>query len=225
MAPLAEERALGHEKFVVVRPVGRVAGGAVLLHRGMFPEERAALFGVTLVAGLVEDVGLDVLVRGRPVRIVTIGATDLALADRVVGELLQVRLDVQVAGDAEIRGVRLGQVCVVAAVDFVATRAAQALALVGTGIPVLSPSLVAFHAGVGLLGHRDRSLATVALDRGAGSFLGVGVQVAGSRAVAMLAGLSCSGAAGVNFSPVGRGPEAVGDILVALHTDVTAHEF
>ena len=53
MARLAEQRAAQLDHARVARAVRRVAGRAVLGHRRVLPEHRAALLGVALVAGVV----------------------------------------------------------------------------------------------------------------------------------------------------------------------------
>src|SRR5512139_2842087 len=60
VARLAEQRSPRGEHAAARRPVRRVAVRAVLGDRRVLPEERTALVGVALVAGLV-DRGLDEL--------------------------------------------------------------------------------------------------------------------------------------------------------------------
>lgn len=50
MATLTKLRSPVGQEFPVIAPVYRVAGLAILLHRGMFPEERTALFGMAFIA-------------------------------------------------------------------------------------------------------------------------------------------------------------------------------
>jgi hypothetical protein len=88
VAALAEVWLLGLEELVVVRAVGVVAGEAILTDRGVLMEKRAALFGVTLVALLVNRIGRDHLGIGPVVRIMAAYAAHLALEDGVVGRAL-----------------------------------------------------------------------------------------------------------------------------------------
>jgi hypothetical protein len=61
-----------------------VAGPAVLIHGGMFPEVGASLVGMTLVAQLVDHIGLDHLRSESAVLIVAVGAANAPLCHRVV---------------------------------------------------------------------------------------------------------------------------------------------
>ena len=79
VALVAEKRSGRDEKPLVVRPVRVVAGKAVFDDRGVLPEKRPALFGVTLVTELIDAIGAKQRVRRRTVRRVTIAAGDLAL--------------------------------------------------------------------------------------------------------------------------------------------------
>lgn len=51
-----------------------VTQGAVFLHRRMFPQERAALFGMAGVAGFGDGVFLQLEIAGRPMWIMTVCA-------------------------------------------------------------------------------------------------------------------------------------------------------
>src|SRR5262249_40077695 len=79
VALLAEVWARREEHGLVVRAVRLVAIEAVLAHRRVFPQERAALFGVARVAGVVHSVAAEQRACGRAVRAVAIGTAHLAL--------------------------------------------------------------------------------------------------------------------------------------------------
>ena len=63
VALVAEKRSGRNEKSLVVRPVRVVAREAVFDHRGVLPEKRPALFGVTLVTELIDAIGAQKRVR------------------------------------------------------------------------------------------------------------------------------------------------------------------
>src|SRR5262249_48684137 len=100
VAVLADVGRLLLEQARVVRAVRVMAGKAVLLDRRMVPHERAALLGVAAGAELRDRFGVDHRFREGAVRVVAIGARELALDDRVVRRLEQLRADLLVAGRA-----------------------------------------------------------------------------------------------------------------------------
>src|SRR5688572_8359782 len=67
VALLAEERARDREQALVARAVRHVAAEAVLAHRRVLPDERAALLRVAAVAQLVHRIGLEQPARARAV--------------------------------------------------------------------------------------------------------------------------------------------------------------
>lgn len=104
---LAEVRLPLTQQFAMLAAVSRVTDHAVFLNRRMFPNERAALVGVTFVTELVVALAANHPVRSHAMDIVTVIATDFALKDGVVRLLVDLRLDVFVTGKAGIRS-RLG---------------------------------------------------------------------------------------------------------------------
>ena len=101
MALLAQQRRLDLQHLLVVRAVGVVAVQAVLAHRRVLPQERAALLGVAGVAVLVDRGLQQHLVVGRAVRVVAARALQLALAHRHVAGAEQLGLLLQVAARAQ----------------------------------------------------------------------------------------------------------------------------
>ena len=91
VALVAEKWSGRNEKPLMVRPVRVVTAEAVFDHWGVLPEERPALFGVTLVTELIDAIGAQQRVRHRAVRRVTIAAGDLAFGQRHVGALAKLR--------------------------------------------------------------------------------------------------------------------------------------
>src|SRR4030095_14294506 len=102
VALLANEWPRADEQGIVVRAVGRVAIEAALTYRGMLPEERATLLGVTHGARFVDAVGLEQRPRDRAVRIVAVGAAHLALGQRHVRAALKLRARLLVAERAGV---------------------------------------------------------------------------------------------------------------------------
>src|SRR5262249_3963231 len=74
---LAQLMAARGQQFDVIGTVRRVAGEAVLLHRGVFPEQRASLLRVALITEAVGCVGLEHVAALAPVRIMAGGANAL----------------------------------------------------------------------------------------------------------------------------------------------------
>src|SRR6185295_10088916 len=100
VAVLAQVGRLLLQQPRVVRAVRVVADEAVLLDRRMAPDEGAALLGVAGGAELRDRLGVDHRLRQRAVRVVAVGAVQLALDDRMVRGFQQLRADLLVAGGA-----------------------------------------------------------------------------------------------------------------------------
>src|SRR5512146_319588 len=92
MALLAEPRPRHFEHFLLIAPVWVMAVRAVFGDWHVLPEERAALFGVAAVAGLVRRARDEHLLVRRAVRVVAARALELSLAQGHVGELRDLRL-------------------------------------------------------------------------------------------------------------------------------------
>ena len=88
MAALAKSRFPGVQQLRLTRAVWIMAVGAVLHCRGMFPQERTPMLCMTVVAGLV-DRGLNQhgWIR-RSMRVMAVGASDLAFSERHVGRAI-----------------------------------------------------------------------------------------------------------------------------------------
>jgi len=112
VALLAQLMAPRSQQFDVVGTVRRVAGEAVLLHRGMFPEQRATLFRVALITKAVGGVGLEHFAAFAPVRIMTGDATDfhdpILVAEQMGGALEQRFLLIFVAAQTRLLHCALG---------------------------------------------------------------------------------------------------------------------
>lgn len=80
MTALAEQRRPAHQHSWLIRTMGVVTGGAVLGDRCVLPQEWTALFGVTLITGVVDRLTDEHHFRGRAVWAVTPGASHLSLA-------------------------------------------------------------------------------------------------------------------------------------------------
>src|SRR5215510_11584812 len=103
---LAEARPRDLQQEVIDRAVRIVAVQAVLAHRGMLPQERAALLRVTLVAIVVDGGLIQKSLAVGAMRIVAAGARHLAFANRHVRRAPNFRALVLVTLET---GVRLGQ--------------------------------------------------------------------------------------------------------------------
>lgn len=87
VALLAEERCRSLLQLEVIRAMRRVAVQATLPNWGVLPEEGSSLLCVTRVALIVDRRLQEHALSRRAVRVVTVGATYLALANRVVRTL------------------------------------------------------------------------------------------------------------------------------------------
>ena len=80
MTTLAEQWRAARQHRGMVGSMGVVTRGAVFGYRGVLPQEWTALFGVALIAGVVDCLPREHRVRGRTVRAVTASAGDFPLA-------------------------------------------------------------------------------------------------------------------------------------------------
>ena len=83
VALLAELRTLPGQQVLVTGAVRPVTQGAILGNGKMLPQERAALLCMTAITGFVNTAFLQCSRPHRSMRIVTITAHHLAIADRV----------------------------------------------------------------------------------------------------------------------------------------------
>src|SRR2546425_7245529 len=95
------------QHLFVIRPVGIVTVRAALEYRRVLPEERAALFRVAGVAGVVQRDLLEQRGRARAGRVVARRARHLPLSQRHVREAHLLRLLLEVAGPARVHHVDL----------------------------------------------------------------------------------------------------------------------
>ena len=94
MALLAKLRWAPHQHGVVVASMRAMTQGAVFRSRCMFPEKRAALFGVTVKTGVVDTRLAQKKIIIAIVRVVTITAGHLAEAQGMIAGAESVRLEV-----------------------------------------------------------------------------------------------------------------------------------
>lgn len=90
MAILAEVDNLLHHQIFMTAAMRRVADRAILRNRRVLPDKGTPFVGVTLVAELVDALGLEHMFCQGAVGIVAIGALDLAFDDGMVRELVGV---------------------------------------------------------------------------------------------------------------------------------------
>jgi len=102
MTALAEPEQAGPEQLVMVGAVGGMTGVAILLHRGMLPQDRTAELSVALVAGVVDRIRHHHRGRLAAVGIVAACARHLSLFHRVGRALIQMPLHLHVAGIARL---------------------------------------------------------------------------------------------------------------------------
>src|SRR5262245_16755301 len=193
-----------------------VADRAVLLHRRVVAHERPALLHVAGVTGVADRVAHHHRWPDRAVRVVAVGAGDLALTDRVARGPVDVGALILVAGEAHGHLGDLVADRVLCGVDLVACRARGVLGCVHAALPVdAPPALVAGEAHL-VLRVRGSLPSEPLRDR----VLGGTLQVLGRIAVAGLAvttgpeRCACVCPYGV---PGTR--ETLPGLLVALHHD------
>jgi hypothetical protein len=101
------------QQFGVVGTVRRMAGEAILLYRGVLPEQRAPLLRVTLIAKAIGGVGLEHFAAFASVRIMTGDATDfhdlILCAEQMRGALEEIFSLFLVAAEAGLLHGQLGQ--------------------------------------------------------------------------------------------------------------------
>jgi len=161
MALLAQQGRARLEHGWNRRAVSVVAVGAVFRDWFMRMYERAALFSMAGVAGVVDAVALDQLGAGRSMRIMTIRAAHLALWHRVVRRPVHLCALFLVAGVADIGLGGLGQHLVAVGVDLVAGIAGNVSGIVLAASPqrALGILVVASQAGrAALVRRRGRLL-------------------------------------------------------------------
>jgi hypothetical protein len=212
---LAEQRGAPRQHRPVNRAVRVVADRAILGHRRMLPDERAALLGVAAVAGLVQRAANQQAVGAGAVRIVAIRARQLSLPHRVGRRLEEVRLDVGVAGIARLglgallddRVLRRMQLVAVGAGDGVdVVRAAGPLLGDVAGVTAEAHLVLLRHRGPGVRAEIDDRRARLAAGnaaavRGAGAVAGLALQLALAEGLRASCGLPC----GVSNRPISGG--------------------
>lgn len=182
MALLTQIRQAQLGRCRVIRAVRIVAVGAILAHRRMLPQHRAALFGVAVVTGFVDRGGLQIAGADAAMRIVAAQARHLALALRHVHGTLHLGALLDMATTAYLR--RDGGA---AGVNGVAISAIQLRHIVLTAGPVHAiPARMALQAGSGAV--RVVLLAEILDSPGGARALFAGdLDVFGSAAMAGLA--------------------------------------
>src|SRR5215467_4081873 len=106
VALLAKVGTRGDEKHVVIRAVRLMAVRAALAHRGVLPQEGAALLRVAHVADVVDAVRLEKRLGDRAVRVVAVGARYLSFGQRHVRTALEFGPLLDVTGLAGLRNAR-----------------------------------------------------------------------------------------------------------------------
>ena len=100
VALLAQNWSGSCQQTFEIRSMRTVTVHAVFPHRGVFEQERPTLFCMAAVAKLVHTIRLQQRLCGRAMRIVTVGAAQLALEQRHMGTLHEFRALDFVAGKA-----------------------------------------------------------------------------------------------------------------------------
>jgi len=190
MTALAKLGDLADEELGMVAPVGGVAAQTVLFDRGVLPHVGPSLFGMALIAQIVEGIRLDHLGAESPVVIVAVRALQFPFANRMVGLLVLLRPDGAVADVAEVglggfqifSGPRMHGVTVIAGniEDFVLAQIPEGEI---PGVSMAGKTLGGLGFGVGDF---------LTEDENPHPFLPAFFHMGGARAVAGLAGiLSC----------------------------------
>jgi len=175
----------------------------------MLPQERSALFRVALKAFLIDGRSIDLFGSDRPVRIVAVGAGDLAFPDRMMAGALNLGPDGAVALETDLPLHRFDEESVIAVMDGVTVCTGQPFGLMGAAVPEDHFSfLVAFHAGRVDLGHREIGVLTQSADL---VFVAPAVDVGGQGSVAGFTGMFGGRCAAVTLLSVNGLREVVDD--------------
>src|SRR6266511_863252 len=192
---LAESRLGDPQHVLVVRAVRIVAVGAALVDRRVHPEERAALFGMAGVAGVVERDFLQQRRRGRAVRVVARRARHFPLAQRHVRGAHLLRPLLEVARPAGFDLGRPGELMTWG--DFfhhlVATGARHAARLVRAALPEEMGTLGVARGAHGVALFDGRLVVLGERDHPADALASARLDVLLTRAVTILAAHALSG--------------------------------
>jgi hypothetical protein len=132
-----------------------VAVAAILGHRLVLVDKRAALFRVAVVAGVVDAVASQQLRPDRTVRLVAVGAAHLALGQRVMRGLVEFVALLLVAGEADHGLGPFVAHPVVGRVQLMARGAGNVRGLVGTAVPVRALGIVLMAGEAGKVSQRN----------------------------------------------------------------------
>ena len=136
---LAEKWRAYLEQRRLHRAVRVVTVAAVLGDRLVFPEERSAVFGVAAGAGFVDGVLHELRRRGRAMRRMAGGAGHLALAQRMMRGLEQIRVLRLVAGGANLDLGRRRQQRIFRRMQLVAARTRHVARCMRARRPIVAP--------------------------------------------------------------------------------------
>ncbi len=141
---LAEPRQRKLQHLLANSPVRLVAIHAVFGDRGMLPEKRSALLGVTAVTKVVRRVGREKRFGDRAVRVVARRASHLSFPQRHVGIAEHLRATSQVALGADFGLGRFGQLSPVRQFMHqpMAGRAADVSTFVSAPLPIKTPPVL-----------------------------------------------------------------------------------
>src|SRR5205814_3370629 len=166
VALLAQQRgALGQQRGSHGAVHG-VAQRAVLGHRRVLPQQRAALLGMAAGAGLVDGGLVQHRWARRAVRVVAVAAGHLAEAHGVRRGLLEIGTLLLVARQADLGLRALGAHRVLVGMQLVAVGAGQLVAVVRADVPGTAPLvLVTAQARLVALLHREEGAGLEVVDR------------------------------------------------------------
>ncbi len=137
--------------------MGVMANAAIFRYRLVVVNERAALLRMALVASLVDAIFLQLLGASGTMRIVAVGAGDLALLDRMARRTVELGALLLVAGEAHFRLGELVAYLIVAGMYLMARSAGSVAVGMGAAGPVDAlAALVAGQAGL-ILARRWRA--------------------------------------------------------------------
>ena len=157
MTLLTQERNRCDQQRALIGAVRRVAIEAVLANGRMLKQERTALLRMTLVARLVDRVGLEQRIGQGAMRIVAVVAAHLPFGKRHVRAAIELQADIPVTLGTGIVDRRLRHQPLHREFrhGVVAVAARQIVALVDRSLPVIArPARVTGQAGLRL--HLDR---------------------------------------------------------------------
>lgn len=144
------------------RSVRIVANRTIFLHRLVRANKRPALLHMTLVTGVIDIVANQLLRKDRAMHVVAVGASHLALAQRMVRRTIDLYALLLVATETQLALRPLVADTIMAGVDLVTTRAGNIARIMRTSLPMHAfAAFVTRQAGLVALSYRCQGVTKI----------------------------------------------------------------